>query len=30
MRISMVVAAAENNAIGLDNRLLWHLPNDLK
>ena len=30
MRISMIVAAAQNNAIGLDNRLLWHLPNDLK
>lgn len=30
MRISMVVAAAENQAIGLDNRLLWHLPNDLR
>lgn len=30
MRISMIVAAASNNAIGLDNRLLWHLPNDLK
>jgi dihydrofolate reductase len=30
MRISMVVAAADNNAIGVDNRLLWHLPNDLK
>ncbi|SFC49369.1 dihydrofolate reductase [Parapedobacter composti] len=27
---SIIVAAAENNAIGKDNRLLWHLPNDLK
>ena len=30
MTISLVVAAAENNAIGKDNRLLWSLPNDLK
>lgn len=28
--ISLVVAAAENNAIGKNNTLLWHLPNDLK
>lgn len=28
--ISIIVAAAENNAIGKDNQLLWHLPNDLK
>lgn len=28
--ISLIVAAAENNAIGKNNRLLWHLPNDLK
>lgn len=30
MIVSIVVAAAENNAIGLNNQLLWHLPNDLK
>ena len=28
--LSAVVAAAENNAIGKDNQLLWHLPNDLR
>ncbi len=30
MIISIVVAAAENNAIGKNNQLMWHLPNDLK
>lgn len=30
MKITLVVAAALNNAIGKNNRLLWHLPNDLK
>ncbi|WEK20597.1 MAG: dihydrofolate reductase [Candidatus Pedobacter colombiensis] len=30
MIISIVVAIAENNAIGKDNQLLWYLPNDLK
>ena len=28
--ISIIVAIAENNAIGKDNKLLWHLPEDLK
>ena len=30
MIISQVVAASENNAIGKDNQLLWHLPNDMR
>ncbi len=30
MIVSLVVAAAENNAIGKNNQLLWYLPNDLK
>jgi dihydrofolate reductase len=29
-RISIIVAIAENNAIGLNNQLLWHLSEDLK
>lgn len=28
--ISIIVAIAENNAIGKDNKLLWHLSDDLK
>jgi dihydrofolate reductase len=28
--ISLIVAASTNNAIGKNNQLLWHLPNDLK
>ena len=28
--ISLIVAASINNAIGKENQLLWHLPNDLK
>lgn len=30
MSISLIVAAAENQAIGKDNALLWHLSADLK
>ena len=30
MKVSIVVAAAEDNAIGKDNQLLWKLPNDMK
>lgn len=30
MKINIVVAIASNNAIGKENKLLWHLPNDLK
>jgi dihydrofolate reductase len=30
MRISIVVAAAENGVIGAGNALPWHLPDDLK
>jgi dihydrofolate reductase len=28
--ISIIVAIAENNGIGKDNKLLWHIPADLK
>jgi dihydrofolate reductase len=30
MMITLIVAAAQNNAIGRNNQLLWHLPNDMK
>jgi len=30
MKTYIVVAIASNNAIGKNNQLLWHLPNDLK
>lgn len=30
MLISIIVAASENNVIGRDNQLPWHLPADLK
>ncbi|GAA4509698.1 dihydrofolate reductase [Sphingobacterium thermophilum] len=29
-KITLIVAAAENNAIGKGNRMPWHLPNDFK
>ena len=28
--LSMIVAVAKNNVIGKDNKLIWHLPEDLK
>ncbi len=28
--LSIIVAASTNNAIGHNNKLLWHLPNDMK
>lgn len=30
MKVSLIVAIAENNVIGKDNDLIWHLPDDLK
>ncbi len=29
MKISIIVAASENNVIGINNQLPWHLPKDL-
>lgn len=30
MKISIIVAVSENNIIGKDNTLIWHLPADMK
>jgi len=30
MKLGIIVAAAKNNAIGKDNKMLWHLPDDFK
>lgn len=30
MKVSLIVAAAENHVIGKDNDLIWHLPKDMK
>src|SRR5258706_14939730 len=30
MKLSIIVAAAENNAIGKHNQMLWSLPEDMK
>ncbi len=30
MIVSVIVAVSENNVIGKDNDLIWHLPNDMK
>jgi dihydrofolate reductase len=30
MKLSIIVAATENNAIGKDNQMLWNLPEDMK
>ncbi len=30
MQLSVIAAIAKNNVIGKDNRLIWHLPADLK
>ena len=28
--LSLIAAVARNHAIGKDNRLLWHLPDDMR
>ncbi|MGE5504679.1 MAG: dihydrofolate reductase [Actinomycetota bacterium] len=30
MKVALIVAVAENGVIGVDNRLPWHIPEDLK
>ncbi len=30
LKITLIVAASTNNAIGKDNKMLWHLPEDFK
>ena len=30
MQIALIVAVSQNNVIGLDNQLPWHLPEDLQ
>ncbi|OQX36964.1 MAG: dihydrofolate reductase [Oceanospirillales bacterium LUC14_002_19_P2] len=30
MKLAMIAAVAENNAIGINNKLPWHLPGDLR
>ncbi|MFL9837246.1 dihydrofolate reductase [Flavobacterium sp. ST-75] len=30
MTITLIAAAAENNALGKDNQMIWHLPDDFK
>lgn len=30
MKLALIAALAENRTIGIENRLPWHLPNDLK
>lgn len=30
MMLSLIVAKSKNNVIGKDNKLMWHIPADLK